>query len=84
LTCGRVLENDERSFNFILGALREAIEENPRLIEMPAEEVARQLVLEGRLGEEPVPSVAEALESREAEQQSLETEKITSKEANLT
>jgi hypothetical protein len=32
LTCGRVLENDERSFNFILGALREAIEENPRLI----------------------------------------------------
>jgi hypothetical protein len=34
---------------------------------MPAEEVARQLVLEARLGDEPVPSVAEALESREAE-----------------
>ena len=84
MNCGRVLENDERSFNLILGALREAIKENPRLTQVPAEEVARQLALEGRFGGEPVPSVAEALESHEAEQQSLETEKITSKEANPT
>jgi hypothetical protein len=52
---------------------------------MPAEEVARQLVLEGRLGEEPDPSVvAEVLEGLEAEEQSFETEQIPSEKANPT
>jgi hypothetical protein len=39
----------------ILEALREAVADNPKLEEMPAVEVARQLVLEGRLQGEPSP-----------------------------
>jgi hypothetical protein len=59
----------------ILGALREAVADNPRLAEMPAEEVARQLVLEGRLQGEPSPTlVAEMLDALEAEQSAFETE----------
>jgi hypothetical protein len=57
----------------ILGALREAVADNPRLEEMPAEEVARQLVLEGRLQLEPSPTlVAEMLDAFEAEEPSEE------------
>lgn len=53
----------------ILAALREALNDNPRLAEMPEEEVARQLVLEGRLEDEPAPPlVAEALQTIEAEE----------------
>src|SRR3712207_8138702 len=43
LTGDHMSENDERSFDAILGALREAVKEDSRLREMPAEEVARQL-----------------------------------------
>ena len=53
----------------ILRALREAIFENPRLRELPSEEVARQLVLDGRLQDEPSPAlVADMLQALEAEE----------------
>ena len=39
----------------VLEALREASRHNPRLVELPPEEVARQLVLEGRVEGEPSP-----------------------------
>ena len=59
----------------ILGALRKAVADNPRLAEMPAEEVARQLVLEGRLQGEPSPTlVAEMLDALEAEERAFEAE----------
>jgi hypothetical protein len=81
LTGDHMAENDERSFDAILGALREAVKEDSRLREMPAEEVARQLVLEGRLEEEPDPSVvAETLESLEAEEQSFQNDEISPEE----
>jgi hypothetical protein len=55
----------------ILGALRKA----PRISEMTAEEVARQLVLEGRLQGEPSPAlVAEMLQTLEAEESTFEAE----------
>jgi hypothetical protein len=49
-------EKGEPGFDQILAALREELKENPRLKEMPAEEVARQLVLGGHLQEEPPPN----------------------------
>ncbi len=53
----------------ILQAVREALNDNPRLAEMPTEEVARQLVLGRYLKAEPsLPLVAEALQSIEAEE----------------
>jgi hypothetical protein len=59
----------------ILGALREAVADNPRLEEIPAEEVARQLVLEGRLQLEPSPTlVAEMLDALEAQWSAFEAE----------
>jgi len=68
----------------ILGALREAVADNPRLAEMPAEEVARQLVLEGRLQLEPSPTlVAEMLDALEAEESAFEAEE-PSEEGNPT
>ena len=52
---------------------------------MPAEEVARQLVLGGRLEGEPAPPlVAEALEGLEAEEQSFQNDELSSEEANPT
>jgi hypothetical protein len=50
----------------ILKALREAITNNPRLDDMPVEEIARQLVLEGHLEQEPpLTLVEDALDSDE-------------------
>lgn len=49
MSSGYIPAQDEPSPDEIVEALREAVFENPRLREMPAEEVARQLVLEGRL-----------------------------------
>jgi hypothetical protein len=72
---------DEPGPGEIVEALREAVFENPRLREMPAEEVARQLVLDGRLQQEPSPIlVAEMLE---AEEQGFEADEL-SEEANPT
>ena len=73
MTSGRIPAKGEPGPDEILGALREAVVDNPRLAEMPAEEVARQLVLEGRLQLEPSSAlVAEMLGAFEAEEPSEE------------
>ena len=41
----------------VLEALREARRHNPRLVELPPEEVARQLVLGGRVEGKPSPEL---------------------------
>ena len=51
MTSGYIPAKDEPSPDEIVEALREAVFENPRLTEMPSEEVARQLVLGGHLQE---------------------------------
>ena len=53
-TPGSMPEKDQPGFDQILRALREGLDENPRLKEMPAQEVGRQLVLGGHLEEEPL------------------------------
>jgi hypothetical protein len=58
--------NDDPSPEEILEALQKAITNNPRLDEMLAEEIARQLVLEGHLEQEPPLALVEgALDSVE-------------------
>jgi hypothetical protein len=47
------IHNDEPRHEEILEALQEAIINNPRLADMPVEEIARQLVLEAHLYQEP-------------------------------
>jgi hypothetical protein len=84
-TPGSMPEKDEPGFDQIHRVLKEGQKENPRLKEMPAEEVTRQLVLDGHLKGEPAPSlVAEALEGLEAEEQSLQNDELSSEEANPT
>jgi hypothetical protein len=69
---------DESGPDEILEALREAIIDNPRLTEMPSEEVARQLVLGGHLQEEPSPAlVADMLDALEAEDSGFEVDKLS-------
>jgi hypothetical protein len=64
--------------------LREAAFDNPRLTEMPSEEVARQLVLGGYLHDEPSPAlVADLLDSFEAGEGGFEADKL-SEEGNPT
>jgi hypothetical protein len=71
-------EKGEPGFDQILTALGEAVKENPRLKEMAAKEVARQLVLGGHLQGEPAPPlVAEALEGLEAEEQSFQNDDLS-------
>jgi hypothetical protein len=75
---------DEPGSDKIVEALRDAVFENPRLRTMPAEEVARQLALDGRLQQEPSPVlVAEMLEALEAEEESVEADEL-SEEGNPT
>jgi len=70
---GYILAKDEPSPEEILEALREAVFENPRLTEMPTEEVARQLVLGSHLQEEPsAVLVAELLNALESEEGGFE------------
>jgi hypothetical protein len=52
VSSGYILAKDEPGPDELLVALREAIFDNPRLIGMLSEEVARQLVLGGYLQEE--------------------------------
>jgi hypothetical protein len=52
-TPGSMPEKDQPGFDQILRALREGLNEDPRLKEMSADEVARQLVLGGHLEVEP-------------------------------
>ena len=84
MSSGYIPAKGEPDPDEILGALREAVADNPRLAEMPAEEVARQLVLEGRLQQEPSPTlVAEMLDALEAEESAFEAEE-PSEEGNPT
>ncbi len=84
MSSGYIPAKGEPDPDEILGALREAVADNPRLVEMPAEEVARQLVLEGRLQLEPSPTlVAEMLDALEAEESAFEAEE-PSEEGNPT
>ena len=62
----------------ILEALREASSDNPRLTEMPPEEVARQLVLGGHLQQEPSPAlVADMLDALEAEEGGFDVDELS-------
>ena len=82
-TPGSMPEKDQPGFDQILRALREGLNENSHLKDMPAEVVARQLVRYGHLEVEPPPPlVAEALEGLEAEEQSLQNEELSSEDAN--
>ncbi len=84
-TPGSMPEKDQPGFDQKLSALREGLDEKPRLREIPAEEVATQPVQGGHLeGEPPPPLVAEALEGLEAEEQSLQNDELSSEEANPT
>jgi hypothetical protein len=69
MTSGYIPPKEDPDLDDILAALKEALDENPQLVDMPEEEVARQLVLGGHLEGEPSPPlVAEALEAIEAEE----------------
>ena len=69
MSSGYIPPKDEPGPDEILDALRGALDENPRLAEMPEEEVARQLILGGYLEKEPAPPmVAEALQTVEGEE----------------
>jgi hypothetical protein len=57
VSSGYIPAKDEPGPDEILEAVWEAIFDNPRLIEMPSEEVARQLILGGYLQEEPSPAL---------------------------
>ena len=82
MSSGYIPAKDEPGPDEIVRALREAVFENPRLTEMPSEEVARQLVLEGRLQEESSPAlVADALNALEAEEDGFDADEL-SEEAN--
>jgi len=81
---GYIPAKDEPGPEEILDALREAIFDNPRLTKMPAQEVARQLILDGHLQEEPSPAlVADMLDALEAEEDGFEADEL-SEEANPT
>ena len=84
MSSGYIPAKEEPGPNEIVAALREAIFENPRLREMPVAEVARQLVLDGRLQQEPSPVlVAEMLDALEAEEEGFEADEL-SEEGNPT
>ena len=62
----------------VMGALREALRDDPRMRERPAEEVSERLARDGYLGEKPDPVlVAEMLGSLEPEGPGRETGELT-------
>ena len=70
MSSGYIPPQDEPGPDEILKALRDALQENPRLAQMSEEELARQLVLGGHLQNEPSPAlVADMLEALDAEEQ---------------
>jgi len=84
VTSGYIPAKDEPGPDEIVEALREAVFDNPRLREMPAEEVARQLVLGKHVRGEPSPVlVAEMLEALDTEEQGFEADEL-SEEGNPT
>lgn len=84
MTSGYIPAKGEPGPDEILEALREASSDNPRLTEMPPEEVARQLVLGGHLQQEPSPAlVADMLDALEAEEGGFDVDEL-SEEGNPT
>jgi hypothetical protein len=84
VSSGYIPAKNEPGLDEILDALREALFEKPRLREMPVEEVARQLVLDSRLQEEPSPAlVADMLQALEAEEGGFDADEL-SEEGNPT
>ncbi len=84
MSSGYIPAKNEPGLDEILDALREALFEKPRLREMPVEEVARQLVLDSRLQEEPSPAlVADMLQALEAEEGGFDADEL-SEEGNPT
>jgi hypothetical protein len=84
VSSGYIPAKDEPGPDEILRALREALSDNPRLPELPAEEVARQLVLSGHLQEEPSPVLlADMLDALEAGEEGFDVDEI-SEEGNPT
>ena len=78
MSSGYIPAKDEPEPEEILDALREAIFDNPRLTEMPAEEVARQLILGGYLQKEPSPAlVADMLDALEADEEGFEADELS-------
>jgi hypothetical protein len=78
VTSGYIPAKDEPSPEEILEALRESIFDNPRLTEMPTEEVAGQLVLGGHLQEEPsAVVVADMMSALEAEEGGFEADELS-------
>jgi hypothetical protein len=78
VSSGYIPAKDEPGPEEIVEALREAIFDNPRLAELPAEEVARQLVLDGWLQQEPSPVlVAEMVDALEAEEEGFEADELS-------
>jgi hypothetical protein len=78
MSSGYIPAKDEPDPDEILEALREALFDNPRLREMPSEEVARHLILDGRLQEEPSPAlVADMLDALETEEGSFDADELS-------
>ena len=78
MSSGYIPGKDEPGPDEIVEALREAVFESPRLAEMPAEEVARQLFLEDRLQQEPSPVlVAEMVDALEAAEKGFEADELS-------
>jgi hypothetical protein len=78
VTSGYIPAKGEPGPEEILEALREASSDNPRLTEMPPEEVARQLVLGGHLQQEPSPAlVADMLDALEAEEGGFDVDELS-------
>jgi hypothetical protein len=78
VSSGYIPPKDEPGPEEILDALREAIFGDPRLTEMPAEDVARQLDLGGHLREEPSPVlVADMLDALDAEEGGFEADELS-------
>ena len=84
MTSGYIPAKGEPGPDEILEALRRASFDNPRLTEMPPEEVARQLVLGGHLQQEPSSAlVADMLDALEAEEGGFDVDEL-SEEGNPT
>lgn len=78
MTSGYIPAKGEPGPDEILEALREASSDNPRLTEMPPEEVARQLVLGGHLQQEPSPAlVADMLDALESEEGGFDVDELS-------
>ena len=78
MTSGYIPAKGEPGPDEILEALREASSDNPRLTEMPPEDVARQLVLGGHLQQEPSPAlVADMLDALEAEEGGFDIDELS-------